>query len=114
MAADALNLNTERINTMRKIILLTSTLAMLGLGLGGANAYNASDDFGVSSQNDLPIWMKRDRAGISDPGLTTSSTGKATFGYPAGTQVRRADRVYRGYNASDDFGFSSQNDLPVR
>ncbi|MCT7376795.1 hypothetical protein [Chelativorans salis] len=98
---------------MRKIILLTSTLAMLGLGLGGASAYNASDDFGVSDQNDLPISMKRNHAGISDSGLVTSSTGASTvtLGYPAGTRI---GRVNRGYNASDDFGFSSQNDLPVR
>lgn len=48
---------------MHKIILLTSTLAMLGFGLGGANAYNASDAFGPSEQNDLRVAIKQSDAG---------------------------------------------------
>lgn len=103
---------------MRKFILFTSTLAVLGLGLGGANAqsstrYDAADDFGPSEQNDLPTRMNGYIAG-SDAALITSDTAKVTTGYPArapGDNADRApgdnaDRVYRGYNASDDFSAS--------
>lgn len=90
---------------MRKFILFTSTLAVLGLGLAGANAYDAADDFGPSVQNDLPPRMKGDIGG-SDAGLITSGTGKVTAGYPTRPSRDSADRVYRGYNASDDFSAS--------
>ncbi|WP_309086685.1 hypothetical protein [Chelativorans sp.] len=95
---------------MRKFILFTFTLAIIGLGLGDANAqghtgYNASDEFGPSSQNDLPAGLKGQSA-VSDAGHITSGTGRVAAGYPARAQLGNADRVYRGYDASDDFAVS--------
>ncbi|MCT7374076.1 hypothetical protein [Chelativorans salis] len=95
---------------MRKFIIFTSTLAVLGFGLGGANAqsstrYNAADDFGPSEQNDLPLRMEGYVNG-SDAAFITSGTAKVTTGYPARASRDNADRVYRGYNASDDFSAS--------
>ncbi|PRD43085.1 hypothetical protein C5748_12820 [Phyllobacterium phragmitis] len=105
---------------MRKFILLTSTLAILGLCLGSTYAqnnsrsnaqshagYNASDDFGFSEQNDLPS-HGRQQFGRSDVGVITDRDRMHT-GYPALEQPGDTKRVYRGwiyrgYNASDDFG----------
>ncbi|PRD43089.1 hypothetical protein C5748_12840 [Phyllobacterium phragmitis] len=105
---------------MRKFILLTSTSALLGLGLFGANAqgysgYNAADDFGVSEQNDLPPRL-RQYSGGPDIGAITSSTGQSrmTAPYHVPALPSGMDRAYRGYNAADDFGPSEQNDLPFR
>ncbi|WEX10950.1 hypothetical protein [Chelativorans sp. AA-79] len=119
---------------MRKIMPVTSTLVVL-LWAGSALASNdsphqtpqvsapafqassnvapgfsAANSFGPSDQDDLPTSLSRRQFGGIDAGAATPST----FGYPVGTQIGRTDRVYRGYNASDDFGISDQNDLPVR
>jgi len=99
---------------MHKIV-LTSALALLGLGLTAANAfesgYNAADDFGVSEQSDLPASLAKSQAVGSETGLAASST-RATVGYPT-RQFGGANRVYNGYNAADDFGPSDQDDLPA-
>jgi hypothetical protein len=91
---------------MPNFILFTSALAMLGLGLGGANAqgyagYNAADAFGPSERS------KGHSAG-SNAGLIASgtATGRASSGYPARAQFGIPDRVSRGYSASDDFAVS--------
>ncbi|WP_028035464.1 hypothetical protein [Chelativorans sp. J32] len=102
---------------MRKII-LTSAFALLGIGLSAAHAldsgYDAANDFGISEQSDLPASLARTHTGGSAAGLASTATrdGRTTVGYPSG-QSARANGVYNGHNAADDFAVSDQDDLPA-
>jgi len=98
-------------NTMRKAI-LGSTFAILGLGLGTADAFeniigfSVTDNFGFSEQTDLPI-SKRQPAGLDAIENSGTIVGRRGAGYPQ----FGAGRIH-SYNAADDFGPSEQDDLP--
>lgn len=105
---------------MRNII-LTTTLAIFGLSLNNAHAfeaytgYNAADDFAPSSQHNMPPPRIKRQLGRSDAGSITSSTGneRVTSGYSAAGELHSDEQsstqrngVKRGYSAANDFGAS--------
>jgi hypothetical protein len=93
---------------MYKTIILSSVLAVLGVG--NATAYDAASGFGVSEQNDLPsihIPMPVDRSAVTS-GVTTA---RQSYGYATGTAVN--PKRTAKFSAAQEFGPSEQNDLPA-
>lgn len=91
---------------MRKIVMLTPILAMLGVG--NAAAFDAASGFGPSDENDQPI-PRFQIATPYDRSVVTSSVGSAggSFGYSTGTDTRV------GFSAAQGFGPSNENDQPI-
>ncbi|WP_163273158.1 hypothetical protein [Chelativorans alearense] len=83
---------------MHKIVILTATFAMLGIG--NAAAIDAANGFGPSDSNDLTAPRFQTVSPV-DRSITVSSVGNA----------RTARTV--GYSAAAGFGPSDASDQPV-